>query len=137
MPDHEAATRGPRRRPASLDAGEQQQRGVQSNVLLLLAGIEEIPGVAEVRGRGMMVGIDLGEHDPAHRIGHRVTLEARKRGAIIRPLGDTVVLMPPLSISKGDLRRLVEITGEAIEAALAPSVRELRPAGVPRIPQAA
>ena len=35
-----------------------------------------------------MVGIDLGEHDPALRIGHRVTLEARERGAIIRPLGD-------------------------------------------------
>ena len=47
-----------------------------------------MPEVAEVRGRGFMVGIDLGEHDPALRIGHRVTLEARRRGAIIRPLGD-------------------------------------------------
>ena len=47
-----------------------------------------------------MVGIDLGEHDPALRLGHRVTLEARKRGAIIRPLSDVVVLMPPLSISE-------------------------------------
>ena len=37
-------------------------------------------------------GIDLGEHDPALRLGHRVTLEARERGAIVRPLGDTVVL---------------------------------------------
>ena len=67
-----------------------------------------------------MVGIDLGEHDPALRIGHRVTLEARRRGAIIRPLGETIVLMPPLSISKEDLRRLVEITTESIEAALGP-----------------
>ena len=66
-----------------------------------------------------MVGIDLGEHDPALRLGHRVTLEARERGAIIRPLGDVVVLMPPLSISEGDLRRLVEITAESIEAACA------------------
>ena len=60
-----------------------------------------MPEVTEVRGRGFMVGIDLGEHDPALRLGHRVTLEARKRGAIIRPLSDVVVLMPPLSISKG------------------------------------
>ena len=60
----------------------------------------EMPEVAEVRGRGFMVGIDLGEHDPALRVGHRVTLEARRRGAIIRPLGDTIVLMPPLSISE-------------------------------------
>ena len=73
--------------------------------------------VAEVRGRGFMVGIDLGEHDPALRMGHRVTLEARERGAIIRPLGDTIVLMPPLAISKADLRRLVEITAASIAAA--------------------
>jgi adenosylmethionine---8-amino-7-oxononanoate aminotransferase len=51
------------------------------------------------------------------RIGHRVTLEARRRGAIIRPLGDVVVLMPPLSISATELRRLVEITAEGIDAA--------------------
>jgi adenosylmethionine---8-amino-7-oxononanoate aminotransferase len=51
------------------------------------------------------------------RIGHRVALEARRRGAIIRPLGDVVVLMPPLSISEAELSRLVEITGEAIDAA--------------------
>jgi adenosylmethionine-8-amino-7-oxononanoate aminotransferase len=50
-------------------------------------------------------------------MGHRVTLEARRRGAIIRPLGDVVVLMPPLSIASAELRRLVEITGEAVEAA--------------------
>jgi adenosylmethionine-8-amino-7-oxononanoate aminotransferase len=45
-----------------------------------------------------------------------VTLEARRRGAIVRPLGDTVILMPPLAISETDLRRLVEITSEAIRA---------------------
>ena len=76
-----------------------------------------MPEVAEVRSRGFMVGIDLGEHDPALRMGHRVTLEARERGAIIRPLGDVVVLMPPLSISEDELRELVEITAESIEAA--------------------
>ena len=35
------------------------------------------------------------------RMGHQVTLEARRRGAIIRPLGDVVVLMPPLAIVRG------------------------------------
>ena len=80
-----------------------------------------MPEVAEVRWRGFMVGIDLGEHDPALRMGHRVTLAARERGAIVRPLGDTVVLMPPLSISEEDLRRLLEITADSIEAACAES----------------
>ena len=77
-----------------------------------------------------MIGIDLGEHDPALRLGHRVTLEARKRGAIVRPLSDVVVLMPPLSISEDELRRLVEITAESIEAAHASAYP-------PRVAQAA
>ena len=59
------------------------------------------PGGAEVRRRGFMVGIELVEHPLAARMGHRVTLEARRRGAIVRPLGDVVVLMPPLAIADG------------------------------------
>jgi adenosylmethionine-8-amino-7-oxononanoate aminotransferase len=83
----------------------------------LLGAVAELPEVAQVRGRGFMAAIDLGEHDPALRLGHRVTVEARKRGAIVRPLGDAVVLMPPLAISKSELRRLVEIVAESIPAA--------------------
>jgi adenosylmethionine-8-amino-7-oxononanoate aminotransferase len=84
----------------------------------MLGEIGAMDEVAEVRGRGFMVGIDLGDHDPALRLGQRVALEARRRGAIIRPLGDVIVLMPPLAISKGDLRRLVEITAASIEAVM-------------------
>jgi adenosylmethionine-8-amino-7-oxononanoate aminotransferase len=85
----------------------------------LLEPVAAMPEVAEVRRRGTMVGIDLGPHDPALRLGHQVTLEARKQGAIIRPLSDVIVLMPPLAISAADLRRLVEITATSIEAACA------------------
>jgi adenosylmethionine-8-amino-7-oxononanoate aminotransferase len=46
-----------------------------------------------------------------------VTLAARARGAIVRPLGDVVVLMPPLSIEPDVLEELVEITADAIEEA--------------------
>ena len=67
--------------------------------------------------RGFQVGIELSGFDPAERIGHQAVLAARKRGAIIRPLGDVVVLMPPLSISQPDLRRLVSITAAAIAEA--------------------
>jgi adenosylmethionine-8-amino-7-oxononanoate aminotransferase len=108
---------------ANLDAFEQERtiHRLQPKIRLLeelLEEIAEMPEVAEVRGRGFMVGIDLGEHDPLLRLGHRVTLEARKRGAIIRPLGDVVVLMPPLSISEQELRQLVEITAASIGAAV-------------------
>jgi len=108
----------------NLEAFERERTLVrlQPKLRLLAERLDDVaamPEVAEVRGRGFMVGIDLGEHDPALRLGHRVTLEARERGAIVRPLGDTVVLMPPLAISRADLVRLVEITADAIRAACA------------------
>ena len=85
----------------------------------LLASVAAMDEVAEVRSCGFMAGIDLGEHDPALRLGHRVTLEARRRGAMVRPLGDTIVLVPPLAISKRDLGRLVAITAASIREAIA------------------
>ncbi len=108
---------------ASLEVFEQERTLLQLQPKIhlldrLLDEVAAMPEVKEVRHRGFMVGIDLGEHDPALRLGHRVTLEARERGAIVRPLGDVIVLMPPLSISKADLRRLVEIVSESIAAAV-------------------
>jgi adenosylmethionine-8-amino-7-oxononanoate aminotransferase len=77
--------------------------------------VAPLAGVAEIRRRGTMTGIDLsGFAPPEERLGHQVVMAARKRGAIIRPLGDVVVLMPPLSIEEDELRRLVEITAAAI-----------------------
>src|SRR5665811_456470 len=97
----------------------------------LLEPVAAMPEVAAVRRRGTMTGIDLGEHDPALRLGHRVTLEARERGAIVRPLGDVIILMPPLSISAAELRRLVEITAASIEAACAEAYPSAETASLP------
>src|SRR3954449_1456609 len=107
---------------ASLELFERERTLVrlQPKIRLLsgwLGQVERMREVREVRQRGLMVGIDLGEHDPELRLGHRVTLEARRRGVIVRPLGDVIVMMPPLSISKQDLRRLVEVVGKSIRAA--------------------
>jgi adenosylmethionine-8-amino-7-oxononanoate aminotransferase len=109
---------------ANLDVFESERTiaGLQPKIVLLgelLEGVAAMSEVSEIRQRGFMVGIDLGDHDPALRMGHRVTTEARERGAIVRPLGNTVVLMPPLSISAEELRDLVAITAEAIAAAVA------------------
>ena len=79
--------------------------------------VAPLPTVAEVRRRGFMTGIELTPFPAAARMGHQVTLAARRRGAIVRPLGDVVVLMPPLSISGAELRQLVAITAAAIEEA--------------------
>jgi adenosylmethionine-8-amino-7-oxononanoate aminotransferase len=94
-------------------------RGKTRLLAELLEPLSAHPAVREVRRCGFMAGIELQQHPLPVRIGHRVTLEARSRGAIIRPLGDVVVLMPPLSISEHDLHRLVEITADAIDAATA------------------
>ncbi|TML75058.1 MAG: aminotransferase class III-fold pyridoxal phosphate-dependent enzyme, partial [Actinobacteria bacterium] len=85
----------------------------------LLEPIAALPAVAEVRQRGFMVGIELQGFPLEARMGHQVTLEARRRGAVIRPLGDVVVLMPPLAIETAELRQLVGIVADSIEAAAA------------------
>jgi adenosylmethionine-8-amino-7-oxononanoate aminotransferase len=78
------------------------------------ARIAPLAAVAEIRRRGLMVGIELASEDPADRLGHAVTLAARERGAIVRPLGDVVVLMPAPSMPEAELERLVTVTAEAI-----------------------
>ncbi|MGQ9687553.1 MAG: adenosylmethionine--8-amino-7-oxononanoate transaminase [Desulfobaccales bacterium] len=80
------------------------------------------PHVGEVRQRGFMVGIELvadkAAREPfpvARRTGHRVILEARKLGAILRPLGDVLILMPPLCLTHQELEALCTIAREAID----------------------
>jgi adenosylmethionine-8-amino-7-oxononanoate aminotransferase len=109
---------------ANLDVFESERtlERLQPKIELLGELLDEVATmdeVAEIRRRGFMVGIDLGDHDPALRVGHRVTNQARERGAIVRPLGNTVVLTPPLAISEDELRQLVAITADSIAAAVA------------------
>lgn len=92
---------------------------------LLKTKIEPLENVFEVRNLGVMTGVELTKTQGVHEIyptddlaSHRVTLEARKRNAIIRPLGNTMVLMPPLSMKKSELDDLVEITAQSIQTAL-------------------
>jgi adenosylmethionine-8-amino-7-oxononanoate aminotransferase len=68
-----------------------------------------------------MAGIELVEEKGtkrpyaiARKIGIRVTGECRKQGLIIRPLGNVIVLMPPLSISERELKRMTRIVYQAI-----------------------
>jgi len=87
----------------------------------LLGPVAELEHVGEVRQCGLMAGIELvadGEtgrpYRPGEKIGHRVVLEARRRGLIVRPLGDVIVLMPPYCMTDGELEQTVSITREAI-----------------------
>ena len=70
----------------------------------LLKPFAKLNQVKEIRQLGFMAGIEL-------NIDARpVIMRARKLGAILRPLGNVIVLIPPLSISKAELRKLDDIT---------------------------
>jgi len=82
-----------------------------------------LPHVSDVRQWGYMIGIELAEDKTTRksypselRIGHKVILEARKNGVMIRPLGDVIVLMPPLSITEEVLKTLLDVVGDSIRA---------------------
>jgi adenosylmethionine-8-amino-7-oxononanoate aminotransferase len=79
------------------------------------------PWVGDIRQCGYMVGIELVQNQQTKapfsvidRIGHRVTVTARTLGLLIRPIGNTMILMPPLSSTVQELKQMVDIIKVAI-----------------------
>lgn len=99
---------------------------LQFKIARLTAGLNEIkklPHVGEIRQRGFMVGIELLQdvkkkvpYPLEKRVGHGVIMEARAHGLILRPLGNVIVLMPPLGLTDKELEFLLEGTAKSIEA---------------------
>ena len=88
----------------------------------LLLPLRKLPHVGEIRQQGFIVAIELVADKQTKkpypleaRIGHKVAMEARNRGLLLRPIGNVMVLMPPLSTSLPELRRMVEILQASIE----------------------
>jgi adenosylmethionine-8-amino-7-oxononanoate aminotransferase len=88
----------------------------------MLDDIRPLPHVGDVRQKGFMVGIELVKEkesktpfDPSLRVGAQVCMNVRKHGVIIRPLGDVIVLMPPLAMSSDNLARIVAAVGGEVE----------------------
>jgi adenosylmethionine-8-amino-7-oxononanoate aminotransferase len=95
-------------------------------IRLRLNDLTESPRVGEIRQKGVMVGIELvadktskRAFPPERRMGHQVTLAARKRGVVIRPLGDVVVLMPAPAMPGELVERLCDAAMESIAEATA------------------
>jgi adenosylmethionine-8-amino-7-oxononanoate aminotransferase len=79
--------------------------------------------VSDARQWGYMIGIELVQdkanrknYAPEQRIGHKVIFEARQQSVLIRPLGDIIILMPPLGIGDGELATLLDVTYDCIRA---------------------
>ncbi len=82
----------------------------------------ELDHVGDIRQTGFMVGIELVRNKSTkepyplkEKIGIRVIQEVRKRGVIIRPLGNVIVLMPPFSFEIKDLKKLTDVVYQSIE----------------------
>ncbi len=95
---------------------------ISSHLSRRLDEIRDLPHVGEIRQKGVMVGIELvadkeskTPYAPASRMGHQVTIAARKRGVIVRPLGDVIVLMPAIAMPVEQIDELCDAVFAAIE----------------------
>ena len=89
---------------------------------LLDERVVPLAAVADVRSRGLMAGVELAPPSDGLRWGRRVCAGAVRRGVLLRPLGDVVVLMPPLTITDAELVRIVDVLAESIaEVTLQPA----------------
>ena len=116
---------------ASLEVFEQENTlaGLPDKIASIeryLQHIAKLEHVGDVRQRGMMAGIELvadvstGESFAyQQRVGAKLCESMRRRGVMLRPLGDVIVLMPPLSIALGELEYLLQVVEKAIANDLA------------------
>jgi len=111
---------------ACLDIFKQDKilEGLGNKIEMLEDFLEEVAerdNVGNVRNKGLMAGIELVENKATKepyplekKMGWRVCYYAREHGVIIRPLGNVIVIMPPLSISLENLGQLLKIIMEGI-----------------------
>lgn len=117
---------------ASLDLFEQNDvvGGVRRNAVELARMLEplcDLPHVGDIRQKGYMVGVELvadkairRPFDPKRRLGAEICARVRRRGVILRPLADTIVLMPPPAMGLDDLATIVSALRAEV-AAISPA----------------
>jgi adenosylmethionine-8-amino-7-oxononanoate aminotransferase len=79
------------------------------------AQLADRSAVADLRLRGLMGGVELAPPADGLRWGRRVCAAAVQRGVLLRPLGDVVVLMPPLTTTADEIERIVSVLTESID----------------------
>jgi adenosylmethionine-8-amino-7-oxononanoate aminotransferase len=114
---------------ACLEVFEKEQTlvNLEPKMKVLEKWLEEIsshPHVGDARGIGLMAGVELARDKETkeayaweEKMGWQVAYAAREEGVLIRPLGNVVVIMPPLVIDEKDLMRMLKVIEEAISRA--------------------
>jgi adenosylmethionine-8-amino-7-oxononanoate transaminase len=112
---------------ANLDVFEEEKtlEAIQPKIALLsekLQRFRELGHVGDVRQCGMMAAIELvydrkkkEAYPEKERVGHKVCLAARKRGLLIRPLGDVLVIFPPLCITPEHIAEMTDVIYESVK----------------------
>jgi adenosylmethionine-8-amino-7-oxononanoate aminotransferase len=82
------------------------------------------PFLRNLRSAGMVAAVDLtapdgGRLDPRRRTGYQVYAQGLQRGALLRPLGDTLYLFPPLTTRASDLLEMIDILAASVDAVFA------------------
>jgi len=97
------------------------QKAADALARAIAVHIDPLEHTSPVRRIGTMVGFDLladpatGEHYPdGTRPAHHAVLAAREEGVIVRPLGDTMILMPALAMPPALVERVIEVTAAAV-----------------------
>jgi adenosylmethionine-8-amino-7-oxononanoate aminotransferase len=113
---------------ASLELFEKNDliRAVQrksAELSAMLETLRPLRHIGEIRQKGLMVGIEMvadrqtrRPFDPKRRVGADVCAKIRRRGVILRPLGDVIVIMPPLAMGVDDLRKIVDAVAAEVAA---------------------
>ncbi len=126
---------------ASLQLFEQRQvtdnvEQCSGRIAQKLSVLLKHPNVAEIRQCGMMVGIELVQDRETltpfpveFRLGHQVTLAARRRGVILRPLGDVIVLMPAPGMNYENVEKICDVAIESIQEVTDDAVRRVTRSG--------
>jgi adenosylmethionine-8-amino-7-oxononanoate aminotransferase len=111
---------------ACLDLFEKEKvlENLEAKIEILGAWLKEVLSfkhVGDTRSIGLMTGIELVKHretkEPyewTEKMGWRVAYHAKDNGVIIRPLGNVIVIMPPLSIGEQNLKQLLRVIRDAI-----------------------
>jgi adenosylmethionine-8-amino-7-oxononanoate aminotransferase len=88
-----------------------------------LEKFKKLEHVGDIRQKGLIAGIELVKDKQSkepypweERIGIKVCSKVREYGVILRPLGNVIVLIPPLAINIDELKQLLEATYKAVSS---------------------